>query len=116
MQKISAFIDQYMGKGGGNERPASEKQIAMAKKLADEKGVVWDASLEVSMKRISEFIDKHMGSSPRGAASAGTDRPPSEKQIALAENIAQRHGVDYTKAMRASMKKTSEFIDKYFKK
>lgn len=116
MQKISAFIDQYMGKGGGNERPASEKQIAMAKKLADEKGVVWDASLEGSMRRISEFIDKHMGSSPRGAASAGTDRPPSEKQIALAENIAQRHGVDYTKAMRASMKKTSEFIDKYFKK
>lgn len=114
MQKISTFIDAHMGKGN-NERPASEKQIAMAKKLADEKGIVWDASLQSSMKRISEFIDKNMGGG-NVYSSGGAERAPSEKQIALAENIAQRHGVEYTKAMRASMKKTSEFIDKYFKK
>lgn len=35
--------------GGGTEKPASEKQVEMAKKLAKEQNVEWNPELEKSM-------------------------------------------------------------------
>ena len=38
------------------------------------------------------------------------------QQIAMAEGLAKRLGIDYPASHKKSMKKTSEFIDKHFKK
>ena len=106
--------------GGGTEKPASEKQIEMAKNLAKEQNVEWNPELEKSMTAISQFIDERMKNrAPReggGGGSGGADRPATEKQIAMAEGLAKRLGIDYPASHKKSMKKTSEFIDKHFKK
>ena len=112
--------------GGGTERAATEKQVDMAKKLASEQGITWDATLEQSMTRISQFIDERMKTRPArtegGNYSGGNsgapreDRPATEKQVAMAENLAKRLGIDYPAAYKKSMQKTSAFIDKHLKK
>lgn len=108
--------------GGGSDRPATEKQIDMAKKLASEQSVAWDPALEQSMTKISAFIDERMKSRPAGGSGggggtfSGADRPATEKQIAMAENLAKRLGVDYPAASKKSMQKTSAFIDKHMNK
>ena len=75
---------------------------------------------EKSMTAISQFIDERMKNrAPReggGGGSGGADRPATEKQIAMAEGLAKRLGIDYPSSHKKSMKKTSEFIDKHFKK
>ena len=123
------FIDEAMAyaqkhnirTGGGSDRPATEKQIEMAKKLAAEQSVAWDSALEQSMTKISAFIDERMKNRPAGGGGgggtfSGADRPATEKQIAMAENLAKRLGVDYPAAHKKSMQKTSAFIDKHMKK
>lgn len=107
--------------GGGSDRPATEKQVEMAKKLAAEQGIAWDPALEVSMQQISAFIDERMknrpaGSKGGGGAGGGPDRPATEKQIALAQSIAKRVGENYPDSYKSSMQKTSAFIDKHMKK
>lgn len=108
--------------GGGSDRPATEKQIDMAKKLASEQSVAWDPVLEQSMTKISAFIDERMKSRPAGGGGggggtfSGADRPATDKQIAMAENLAKRLGVDYPAAHKKSMQKTSAFIDKHMTK
>lgn len=106
--------------GGGAERAATEKQIEMAKKLAAEQSIDWDPALEQSMTKISQFIDLRMKNKPAGGNggnfSAGADRPATEKQIAMAENLAKRLGIDYPAGHKKSMQKTSAFIDTHMKK
>ena len=73
------------------------------------------------MTKISAFIDERMKNRPAGGGGgggtfSGADRPATEKQIAMAENLAKRLGVDYPAAHKKSMQKTSAFIDKHMKK
>lgn len=125
------FIDESMAyaqkhnirTGGGPERAATEKQIEMAKKLGAEQSIPWDPALEQSMTNISQFIDLRMKNRPAGGNgggggynSGGSDRPATDKQIAMAESIAKRLGIEYPAKHRKSMQLTSAFIDSNMKK
>ncbi len=100
--------------GGGSDKPATPKQIEMAKKLASERNIAWDSSLEQSMSKISTFIDAQMAQRPKQGNLP--DKPATPKQIAMAQSLAQRLGVDYPESYQQSMQKTSAFIDKHMKK
>lgn len=60
----SKFISKYLGKGDKNGRPQgnnfapSEKQIAFAEKLAEEKGVKLPKDYKINGKACKDFIDK----------------------------------------------------------
>ena len=95
----------------------------MAKKLGAEQSIPWDPALEQSMTNISQFIDLRMKNRPAGGNgggggynSGGSDRPATDKQIAMAESIAKRLGIEYPAKHRKSMQLTSAFIDSNMKK
>jgi len=100
--------------GSYTDKPATEKQINMAKKLASEKNIAWNQELEQSMQKISEFIDTHMNNRTT-KSSNNEERPATEKQIAMAESLSKRLGVDYPSSYKKSMAKTSDFINKHLK-
>jgi DNA topoisomerase-3 len=67
-KKLSAWIDATQSKAP--PAPPSEKQLALAERLAAQKGVELTSEQKKSGKACSAFIDKHMGGSnrPRGAS------------------------------------------------
>lgn len=94
-----------------------KKQVEMAKKLAKEQNVEWNPELK-SMTAISQFIDDRMKNrAPRegGGGGGGADRPATETNC-HGRRSGKAIRIDYPASHKKSMKKTSEFIDKHFKK
>lgn len=116
---LSTWIDAAMKKAP--PRPPSEKQLALAQKLAEERELELTEKMKTDIKACSAFIDEHMGGGKgkgakgsrrsNGAGMAG--RPPSEKQVALADKLASENGIDLPSKARKDMKECSAFIDKY---
>jgi DNA topoisomerase-3 len=107
--KCRAFLDEHLGSrpaGEGGERPAvnpSEKQLALAKSLAERTGTQIPEAALASSRDLSAWFDAAMKKAP--------PRPPSEKQLAFAERLAEEGGVDLPDAARTDGKACSAFID-----
>ena len=108
--KCRAFLDEHLGSrpaGEGGERPSSgpsEKQIALARSLAERTGTPVPEAALASSRDLSAWIDAAMKKAP--------PRPPSEKQLAFAEKLAAEAGVDLPEAARTDAAACSAFIDK----
>ncbi|MEY8802109.1 DNA topoisomerase [Leisingera sp. XS_AS12] len=106
-----AFLDEHLPKrdpnapaGQGGTYPPSEKQLALAAKLAGEAGTQVPDDVKESSKALSAWIDAAMKKAP--------PRPPSEKQLAFATKLAEENNVDLPAAVKKNMKDCSAFIDK----
>jgi len=124
-KELSAWIDKAMKKAP--PRPPSEKQLALAERLAEERGIELTEKMTKDMKACSAFIDEHMGGGKGKGAKGGArgsrkgsggmaGRPPSEKQVALADKLASENGIDLPDEARNDMKECSAFIDEYMGK
>ena len=121
MKACSAFIDKHMNDGKGKRgdgagmagRPPSDKQLALAERLASENGFDLPENAKSDMKACSAFIDAHMkgGKGKNGSGTGMAGRPPSDKQLALAERLASENGFDLPENAKSDMKACSAFID-----
>ncbi|PTX52424.1 DNA topoisomerase-3 [Gemmobacter caeni] len=108
--KCRAFLDEHLGSrqaGEGGERPSSapsEKQVALARSLAERTGAQIPEAALASARDLSSWIDAAMKKAP--------PRPPSEKQLAFAEKLAEEAGIDLPETARTDMTACSAFIDK----
>lgn len=104
------FLDEHAQKRpvGEDGKPLpstpSEKQLALAERLAKEAGAAVPDSAKASAREMSLWIDAQMKKAP--------PRPPSEKQLALANKLASEHSIDLPADVESSMKACSDFIDK----
>jgi DNA topoisomerase-1 len=92
-----------LGNSFGGNGMVSDKQKGVLEKMRAEGMTIPDNAFE-DMAVAKELLDAYF-----------SDRKPSEKQIALAKNLAAQTGKEYTAEMEASFKKTSIFISKSMK-
>jgi len=85
--------------------PASEKQIAAAKKIAEAIDASMDGVDLKSGRAVSEFLEKHYDRYKMSFK-------PSEKQIEYARGIAEKLGIEVPSEALSSAVKLSSFIDK----
>ncbi|MCE6959249.1 recombinase RmuC [Cereibacter sphaeroides] len=99
-----------IGKAGkpSEKMAAAAKTIAERKKIPLPKGALTDATV------CRRFLEEHLPKREDGAAGGGPVAP-SEKQVALAESLAQRLGRRIPEAARASSRELSAWIDEAMK-
>ncbi len=88
---------------------ATDKQVEMAKRIANTLGLDLDQVDMSSGRAISEFLNQN-------ATAYKESFVPTAKQIAYAESLGSVLGVEITLEMRQSMVKLSDFINKNKKK
>lgn len=108
-----AFLEEHLGprpapgaqegEAGGLRAP-SEKQIELARSLAERSGVPIPEGALHSARDLSAFIEQAMKTAPA--------RPPSDKQIAFAEKLARDKGEALPEACRTDARACSAYIDK----
>lgn len=94
----------------------SEAQIALAVRIASEKGIDLPESIKTDRVACSAFINEHRPATKSKATkgkSSGTT--PSEKQVAFAEQIASKKNKKIPATVLKDGKKLSEWIDKNIK-
>ena len=77
----------------------SEKQVALAEKLAEKKGVSAPAGYDTDVSICRAFIDQMVA--------------PSEKQLNFARTIAEEKGIDIPEDALKDGMKLSRFIDEH---
>lgn len=115
-RKCREFIDKNRSAlpsgDGGTPLPPKEKQLAFAEKIAAAMGIPLSDECRSDYKKCGEFIDKNKSALPPGGeGSGGASYPPKERQLAYAESIASRLGVELPADVRADWKKCSAWID-----
>eukprot|EP00929_Paragymnodinium_shiwhaense_P060123 TRINITY_DN3005_c0_g1_i1.p1 TRINITY_DN3005_c0_g1~~TRINITY_DN3005_c0_g1_i1.p1 ORF type:complete len:413 (+),score=109.96 TRINITY_DN3005_c0_g1_i1:117-1241(+) len=101
--------------------PPTEKQLQFVRDLAARQGMVeLPQEVELDSSVCSEFIDKlrsgHASPSTDSfGGSSGSAGGPSEKQLAFAETLAERAGVELSEALRSDRRGLSNFIDEQLK-
>lgn len=123
---LSAWIDANReggggaGGSGGGAYPPSDKQLAFARRIAEEAGKEIPAAALSNGRELSAWIDKNKGSG--GGTGGGGQRngaytgPPSEKQIAFARKLAEENDVGLPADVTKSGTACSEFIGRYMGK
>ena len=100
---------------GIKQKPTS-KMVAAAEKIAKRKGIKIPAGVKTDSSKCRAFLDENMPRRPKNADGSDAPFPPSEKQIAMAEEIAARSGSQIPEAARASSRELSAWIDEAMKK
>lgn len=90
--------------------PPSDKQIAFARKLAEERGQAVPLDVETDRRACSEFIDR-MLAAPKAGAPSGV-RPPSDKQLAFVAKLAAERGIEVPDDAKTDAKACSALIDR----
>lgn len=90
---------------GGADGAPSEKKLAFARRLADEKGVPLPKGAETDWKVCSAFIDECL-------KATGGKLPPSEKQLGFARKLSAEKGIPLPDAATTDAKSCSAFIDR----
>ena len=103
--------------GGAGKGPASDRQAALIRKLAGERGETLDEGRIASMTaaEASAEIDRLMAA-PRTDGGGGTgarDRAPTPARLKYAEDLAARHGVELPEDCRTDWRRAKAFIDKW---
>lgn len=111
-QNIEKLINQLRTDMDGKvstsgNKPPSQKQIALAQKLANEQSLQLPDGYDKDWKICSEFIEANIGK--------GGPRPPSDKQKNFADKLASDNGVQPPPDYDKDWKVCSEFIDKMMK-
>ena len=107
-QACSKFIDEHRPKDAegkplkASEQPPNDKQIALARSLADKLGLKVTAEHLATSGHLSAFIDAAMKASP-----------PSESQLSFARKIAEEKKIDLPEDAVRSRVACSKFIDKH---
>ena len=99
------FIDKAIK---SNPFKPSEKQIALAESISQKNNVPPPKGYAEDAKVCSAFIDKYLKKSKGGKTGS---KPPSEKQIAFAEKIAEKQGVELPNGYQKDWKICKEFIE-----
>ena len=99
------FIDKAIK---SNPFKPSEKQIALAESISQKNNVPPPKGYTEDAKVCSAFIDKYLKKSKGGKTGS---KPPSEKQIAFAEKIAEKQGVELPNGYQKDWKICKEFIE-----
>ena len=85
------------------ERLPTEKQLRLAKVIADKKGEILTEEVQNSMEKCSKYIEENKNY---------IIFPPTEKQINFAKSIAEKAGINLPDEVLNNAKKCSEFIEK----
>lgn len=113
-QACSQFIEQQQEYSPIKREP-TPKQLAFALTLAERAGVELPAEAQGDMMACSRFIEQFKGAVPPGASGPGGSipRPPSERQLAFAQQLATQHSVALPDAARADSQQCSAFITQF---
>lgn len=120
---ITGIINQFKeevdfkklsGKSVQGPRPPSEKQLALAYKIAKDNGVSVPEKALTSSFEISIFIDTNIKKSKKGKGSSGK-RPPSEKQLAFANKLSEQKKKKMPAAAKKDSSACAKFIDSCLK-
>ncbi|MFX4300214.1 DNA topoisomerase [Pseudosulfitobacter pseudonitzschiae] len=107
--KCRTFLEEHLGNRPKNADgtdapfPPSEKQMEMARSLADRMGSKIPEESLKSSKDLSGWIDQAMKKAP--------PRAPSEKQLAFAERLSDEAGVAIPVSALKSSKELSSWMD-----
>ena len=117
----SAFIDECL-----RDLPPTDKQIAYAKVLAEMHSVDIPAEVRSNRVAVSAFIEKLVSPAPASPATGSgfdgtlsqeqlpyTHTQPTHKQLAYAQALAERHGVQLPAEVASSRAAASAFIERY---
>jgi hypothetical protein len=85
------------------------KSIAERKKIKLPPGTIGDST------KCRAFLEEHLGQAKKNADGSKAAYPPSEKQMTLAQNLADRSGKDIPEEAMKSSKELSAWIDKAMK-
>lgn len=91
----------------GKSAAPTPKMVQAAKSIAERKGIRLPKGTLTDASACRAFLDTHMGGRPEGEG----PRPPSEKQLALAQSLAERTGRDLPSEARACSRALSAWID-----
>lgn len=113
ISRIASASGKQVAIGKGNK--PTPKMVAAAKSVAERKGIRLPGGVTTDSARCRAFLDEHLG--PRQVGEGG-ERPtgPSERQIALAQSLAERTGAQIPEAALASARDLSAWIDIAMKK
>jgi len=95
----------------GKSSKPTDKMVATARSLAERKGIKLPAGVTTDSAKCRAFLDEHFGPRTAGEQAERTTFGPSEKQLAFAEQVAERAGVQLPEAARASARELSAWID-----
>ena len=95
---------------GGKSKP-TPKMIAAARKIAERKKIKLPTGVTTDSMKCRAFLDEHLGERSRGADGNLADMPPSAKQKSLAQDLADRTGMEIPAAALASSRELSKWID-----
>lgn len=106
------------GKGGnislamGKASRPSEKVIAYARAVARQKNIEVPAAALKNTTQMRAWLDRE---APKRERNADGTYPPSERQLAMAEEAASRAGIELPADARSDSKACSAFIDRMMK-
>jgi DNA topoisomerase-3 len=99
---------------GGKSKP-TPKMAKFAKQIAEKKDIKIPAGTLTDSNKCRAFIDKHVEPRAKNADGTNAPFPPSAKQLAMAQGLADRAGDEIPEDALASSKDLSKWIDKAMK-
>lgn len=100
----------------GKTSKPTPKMIAAAKRIAERKGIKLPAGTVSNSATCRTFLEKHLGNRPKNADGTDAPFPPSEKQMEMAQGLADRMGSNIPEDALKSSKELSGWIDQAMKK
>lgn len=100
---------------GGASKP-TPKMVAAAKKIAERKGIKLPAGTVSNSQKCRAFLEEHLGNRPKNPDGSDAPFPPSEKQLEMAQGLADRMGTEIPEEALQSSKGLSAWIDEAMKK
>lgn len=106
-REVSAFMEKHAAAYKLNFKP-TEKQMQFAEGIANKANIVLPDDIKNSAIKLSAWIDKHKQVALHASMAS---KPPSDKQIALAEKLAAQSGNTLPDNYATNMLVCSQFID-----
>jgi DNA topoisomerase-3 len=99
----------------GTKGKPTPKMVKAAKSIAERKKIKLPPGTIGDSMKCRAFLEEHLGQAKKNADGSKAAYPPSEKQMTLAQNLADRSGKDIPEEAMKSSKELSAWIDKAMK-
>ncbi len=99
----------------GSAGKPTPKMVKAAKSIAERKKIKLPPGTIGDSTKCRAFLEEHLGQAKKNADGSKAAYPPSEKQMTLAQNLADRSGKDIPEEAMKSSKELSAWIDKAMK-
>lgn len=106
-RELSAFMEKHRNAYKNSFKP-TDKQVAFAENIAEKANVTLSDEVKSSAVKLSAWIEKHKQAAMNASMAS---KPPSDKQIALAEKLAAQSGNTLPDNYATNMLVCSQFID-----